>query len=43
MDTPLLLVRERTLEHGPNWGFLIALAFCIEIWLLVYVAVAELT
>ena len=42
VDTPLQ-VPERPLEHRPNWGVLIGLAFCLEVWLLVAVVVAERT
>jgi len=43
VESPLPFVRERTLEDGPNWGLLIALSFCLEVWILAGVAFTAFT
>ena len=43
VDSSLSSVHDRTLVNGPNWGFLIGLALCIEVWVLVGVALAAFT
>jgi hypothetical protein len=43
VDASLPSVRETTRAPGPNWGLLIAFALCIEAWMLVGVAVLEVS